>query len=345
MPKILNKSKALFIFRKPYLSGNYSVEFLFNEVISHLEKKIDCGKFTSSFYSQGILARILIAIEVFFKRGQVNIITGDISFANLFLPKKSSILVILDCGFLYEKKGFYRSIESLFWFKLPFNRASKVVAISDATKHDLLKITKGDPSKIEVIPCFINPIFKESRKDFCKSNPVLLQVGQAENKNLRRIIYALKDLSASLSIIGNISKENIKLLMDFNINFTCASNLSDEEVFQKYKEADILLFPSTYEGFGLPIIEAQTVGRPVITSNITSMPWVAGKGACLVDPYSIHSIREGILDVINNDSYRNNIIEEGFKNIKRFEVKRVISLYENLLLKHFKSLDIPKESI
>jgi len=136
-----------------------------------------------------------------------------------------------------------------------------------------------------------------------------------------------------LSIIGNISSDNTELLNKFGIDYSSSVNLTDQEVFNKYVECDMLVFPSTYEGFGLPIIEAQTVGRPVITSNTTSMPCVAGGAACLVDPYSIESIRYGILRVINEDSYRNELVAAGFENVKRFDPDVVANSYYELFLK------------
>ena len=93
--------------------------------------------------------------------------------------------------------------------------------------------------------------------------------------------------------------------------------VSDEAMFEAYSEADILLFCSTIEGFGMPILEAQTVGRVVVTSNISAMPEVAGDGACFVDPLSIKAIRAGIEQVLNDENYRNSLIINGLKNVKR----------------------------
>ena len=80
--------------------------------------------------------------------------------------------------------------------------------------------------------------------------------------------------------------------------FSTGESLSDAEVVRAYQECDLVLFASTYEGFGLPIVEAQAVGRPVITSDILSMPEVAGGAARLVDPFSVPAIRGAVLELI-----------------------------------------------
>jgi glycosyltransferase involved in cell wall biosynthesis len=97
-----------------------------------------------------------------------------------------------------------------------------------------------------------------------------------------------------------------------------------------YAQADMVLFASTYEGFGLPIIEAQATGRPVVTSRVTAMPEVAGEGACLVDPYDVSSIRNGVLRVLDDGSYRDSLVHLGFENVRRFEPSLIASQYARL---------------
>ncbi|MDD5490119.1 MAG: glycosyltransferase family 1 protein, partial [Candidatus Moranbacteria bacterium] len=94
--------------------------------------------------------------------------------------------------------------------------------------------------------------------------------------------------------------------------------IADEEKFELMKKAEAFLFPTFYEGFGLPILEAQSVGTPVITSNISSMPEVAGNGAVLVDPEDANAIAEAVHRIISDESYKNDIIEKGLENVKRF---------------------------
>ena len=107
-------------------------------------------------------------------------------------------------------------------------------------------------------------------------------------------------------------------------------DLSREELVEQYQRCDLLIFASTYEGFGLPIVEANAVGRPVVTSNLWSMPEVAGNAACLVDPLDVASIRAGICRVIQDSAYRERLVEAGFENVKRFQVEGIAAQYANL---------------
>ena len=94
--------------------------------------------------------------------------------------------------------------------------------------------------------------------------------------------------------------------------------------------ADIIIFPSLYEGFGLPILEGQKAGRAVLTSFLSPMKEVAGAGACLVDPYDSESIRAGIKKIIDDAGYRADIINRGFENIHQYEVQQIADQYLGL---------------
>ena len=104
-------------------------------------------------------------------------------------------------------------------------------------------------------------------------------------------------------------------------------NLNEAEVVELYRGADLLAFVSTLEGFGMPILEAQAMGRPVVTSNCTSMPDVAGGAAVLVDPCSVSSIRAGLQQVMGDAAVRQRLIADGQRNIERFSSNAIAAQY------------------
>ena len=103
-----------------------------------------------------------------------------------------------------------------------------------------------------------------------------------------------------------------------------------------YNISHVLFFASTKEGFGLPILEAQSCGLPVITSYTTSMPYVAGGGACIIDPYDVTAIRNCIIKIKEDKVYRKKLIDEGYMNIKRFSEQNFITSYLKVYKEIFK---------
>jgi glycosyltransferase involved in cell wall biosynthesis len=320
------------IFRKSRPGGNFSIEASFDTMLEAFKAQEGFSPTVVEVptYSNGLWPRIQIARAVCRSRRAVNHITGDIHFAVLGLPKKGSILTVHDCGFMQHRNPLVRYLLWLFWLKLPIAHAQVVTAISESTKADLIKFTGCDPSKIRVIPTIIKNHFVARSKPFSAQKPRILHIGTAPNKNLLRHIEALQGIDCLLHIVGEISPAVEAHLNAFKIDYYNEWNLSDQEVRAAYYQSDLLLFASTLEGFGMPILEAQTVGRPVITSNISSMVEVAGNSACLVDPYSVESIRAGVLKVIGDARYREQLVAAGFKNILRFQPEAVARAYAEL---------------
>jgi len=318
-----------YFFRKPY-TFHYSIETIFGEIIKNLPNDVQPRIIILPYQSKGLLPRIKNFLFVLKTQNEINHVTGDIHYVVLALKRNQTILTIHDLGFMEHNNPIIRFFLWLFWIWLPVRRSKYVTTISNATKFDILKYTRCNPQKIKVIPNFVNPSFYYSPKAFNKNKPVLLHVGTQFNKNLNRTILAIQDLNIILKIIGKLNHEHEMLLEEHNIHYLNFYELTEKELINHYISSDMLVFCSTLEGFGLPIIEAQTVGRPVVTSNISSMPEVAGDGACYADPYDANSIKKALIKVIKNDKYRDSIIEKGLQNVKRFNIQRISNMYYNL---------------
>ena len=165
---------------------------------------------------------------------------------------------------------------------------------------------------------------------FNTEKPLILQIGGAPNKNLTGLINAIKDIPCKLLIIGKIAPENVQLLKNHQIAYENRIGISQSEVVECYEHCDLLFFASTFEGFGMPILEAQAVGRPVITSNILSMPEVGGDAALYVNPLDNQEIKDKISDIIANPQLRQSLIIKGFENVKRFDEDTIAQQYESL---------------
>ena len=314
--------------KRPY--ANYSVEGLYTNTRKSLQDRAEIQVVECPFYSNGFFPRLFNCIYASFKQRDVNHVTGDVNYLNLFFTKNKNIVTILDCGLLERLTGIKQKVAKLFWFTIPVKRARFVVAISQATKNEILKYVKCDPDKIKVIYVSVSDKFKRADKPFNKEKPVILHIGSAPNKNLKRLIEAVEGLNCRLEIVGKIPQDEIELLKAKNIDYTNSFDLTETEMVNKYEECDLLALVSTYEGFGMPIVEANIVGRPVISSNLYSMPEVAGDASLLVDPYNVSEIRNGITKITNDDKYRNELIENGYRNAERFKVDSIAQKYLEL---------------
>jgi glycosyltransferase involved in cell wall biosynthesis len=316
--------------RKP-LEGMFSLEHLFSDIRGIAQPDLSIDVYESSFTSKGIWRRALNIIEAVFRQGDINHITGDVHYLSYLLFRNRTILTILDCVSLERLSGIKYWILWLLWYWVPLQRAGAITVISESTKKELLKYVRCNPDRIQVIHCCVSNIFLATDHIFNKTCPAILQIGTgAHNKNVERVARALRGIRCRWIIVGPLSEDQSAIIEECGIDYENYTNLNEKEMFLMYQHTDILVFASTYEGFGLPIIEANAVGRPVVTSALYSMPEVAGNAACFVDPYSVNSIRNGILKVINEPEYRAELVKAGFDNVKRFRVNLIAEQYANL---------------
>lgn len=322
--KAIKQYNITYFFRR----NGYSIERVFDTLIDHL---LGQGHLTSKCYlpeSRADLVSIFQNLHyVFFKRGEINHITGDIHYISLVLPHHKTILTIHDCIMIYRNTGMKRILFQLFWLKVPVFLSNHVTVISSKTKEDIIKFTRCNPDKISVIYNPVSLDFKYSPKEYLNIVPIILHFTGTEHKNTGRVLDALQDQQVRLIIVGTPLHSLENKILHYKGPLELYRNLSNAEILDLYTISDIVLFPSYFEGFGMPIIEGQATGRVVITSNIEPMIEVAGDGAHFVNPFDIESIREGILKVIHDEEYRNSLIIKGQKNVERFHVEKIAEEY------------------
>lgn len=243
------------------------------------------------------------------------------------------------------------------WLPFVIRRADRIIADSEHTKKDIIKFLKIPAEKIRVV-YLACPKGLEEKKDpksiagikerFKIQNEYFLTVGTLEpRKNFIRVLQAFSkfksetgDQKYQLIVAGskefahsNYFKEHFSPFVSEDVIFT--GYVSNEDLNGLYSASTAFLFPSLYEGFGLPVLEAFTSGAAVITSRTTSLPEVAGEAAVYVDPLDVDDIA-GAIKIISEDSdLRSSLIRKGLERAKKFSWKTTASetlkVYEELL--------------
>ncbi len=332
------KPSVAYFQRKRIEGATFSLEAIFDDVRTRLSDRIDPITHVAKYGSRGILPRFLISLQAARHQGEINHIIGDIHFATFFLDRKKTILTIHDTYTAERLHGFRKKLFVFFWLQLPAWRSEIITTVSDFSKTQI-ETHIGTKRPIYVIPSSVSDQFSFSHKEFNEKKPRILIVGTKLNKNLDRILEAVTGIECKLAIVGKLSASHSNSLHSHKIDYENFVDLSLDRLLVEYESCDLLVFCSIYEGFGMPIVEANRCGRAVVTSRIASMPEVAGDAACLVDPYSIESIRSGILKVITNRGYREELIQNGLRNQRRFRAEdsaeKYWSIYAKLLKKTY----------
>jgi len=315
----------------------FSIKKVFDPIISENSKIQHVSEFEVPSYRADPISIIRNILFVFRHRNKngINHITGDIHYCVISLIGCKSILTIHDLGFIdneLDKKGkIYTFYRKLLWVNIPVFLATRVTCISEKTAETIKSyIPLKYHYKISVIHNPITLSFKNIVRQSINSKPLILHIGTKSNKNLERVIIALKGINCVLNIIGHLNENQNQLLIDSSIEFVNEVNLSDAEIAFRYQACDIVSFPSLYEGFGMPIIEAQSFGKAVLTSNIEPMNSIAGGGAILVDPTDIESIRNGFVNLLNDNMLMKRLVENGIENLKKFDPHYISQKYFEL---------------
>jgi len=254
--------------------------------------------------------------------------------------KKPYLVTVHDIGPLTRPELF--SKRSVRWMKLGFDhmvkRAAGIVCVSQATADEVLSRTgKQLGDRLHVIHEGIDPLFFDEPDRKClegllglppEGTPFCLAAGAiSPRKNVLRVVQAMEklkdDLPHHVCLVGGAgwdAREVFDRFRDSPITDRIhhLGYVSDAQLHAMYSLADVFVYPSLFEGFGLPVLEAMASGCPVVTSNISSLPEVTGDAAVLVDPYDVQVIAEAIFEICSNSSFATQLSELGKKRAKKF---------------------------
>jgi len=320
----LKKDKEFFI-----LGAEDSPELLNFSQAKVIKIKGFKNKYTKTIYQQ-------FNIHPLLKKYKIDLLFSPSPAAPFFY--KNKVVVIHDCA--YDRFREFENILSKIYFRAMFYGAKyfskKIITVSEFSKKELIELYKINPNKIEVIyegvpelPEVEDNFIQKTLNKFKVDRPYFFYVGNwRPRKNLAGLIKAFKlfrekDFNYLLVIGGRKDKRFLDLEKEVKENklegkIILTDTLSREEIAALYKKTIALTFPSFYEGFGLPILEAQSLGIPVLTSSVASIPETAGNSVLYVDPYNVEDIARGIEKIAFDENLRRDLIEKGYENIKRF---------------------------
>ena len=278
-------------------------------------------------------------------------LSGEIPFG---LKRKNikSVVTIHDLIFVRypELYSFWDRKIHFYKFKKAAQQADLVIAISEQTKQDIIKYLKINPDKIKVIYQGCNDVFKKKYNDFEKNQlrkkynlpeKFILNVGTIETrKNVLLAVKSIKNIDSQLVIVGKETKYATEVKQYIKEN-----NLENKVVFLKsmplkelavlYQMCEIFVYPSIYEGFGIPIIEALFSKVPVITTAGGVFPEAGGPSSIYINPESEQELSNAIINLLENQDLRNEIIEKGYEFVQKFNdqaiAKNYFDVYEALV--------------
>jgi glycosyltransferase involved in cell wall biosynthesis len=266
------------------------------------------------------------------------------------------VVMIHDLAFLHFPQCFNRFERMRSTYLIPKNgrKADAVLTVSQFSKNDIVDVIKIDKSKIEVTYNGIDPAFNEKYTDMQVAEVLqplgirqnyILSVGRLDpRKNLVRLIaayIALKKehrISHKLVIVGKkeyLSGEITKAISGLEDDIIMTGYVPAGMLPLLYRGADVFVYPTLFEGFGLPCLEAMACGCPVVSSKNSSIPEVVGSAGMLVDPYNVDEIAAAILSVISNKDLRVKMNTAGIERARQFSwentARRTLDVYERVV--------------
>jgi glycosyltransferase involved in cell wall biosynthesis len=280
------------------------------------------------------------------KRIQPDLFLSPDGFLSLNADVKS-LPVIHDLNFVYNPQDLAKSHSWFYnrYFPKYAKKAARIATVSEYSRQDIAKQYGIEESKIDVVYNGVSERFspvgdaeiERVQETWSNGRPYFIYVGSIhQRKNIERMLQSFDefkktDQSHKFILVGNRKwwTESMQQALDsmkFKHDVIFAGRVSDEDLNDLMGAACANVYVSTFEGFGIPIIEAFQSGVPVITSNTTSMPEIAGEAALVVDPFSVSSITEAMISIAHDEVLRTELIRKGQERAKQFTWQRTADL-------------------
>lgn len=321
------KMRVCYIYREKERK-EHSIEAVFDTIAQNIDSSIEIEKWYKPKSWKATFAQLR---QLRKREFDCYHITGEVYYLWPFLPWDRTVMTVHDIGMYknnpWSVKRWLFVFLSIF---IPSFIHKKIVCVSDLTRNDLINRLHINPKRLLTIHNPLTLDAEKRNKKFNQACPTILQIGTGVHKNLDNLIVSVTGMPCRLDIIGEPDQELIQMMKDREIIFSISHHISKEELIRHYQQCDILYFVSRSEGFGLPILEAQALGRPVITANAEPMKSVAGDGAVFCQAEDPAGIRCGLEQLTHDKQLREECITNGYKNITRFFPEKIAGEYARL---------------
>jgi glycosyltransferase involved in cell wall biosynthesis len=278
-----------------------------------------------------------IDLPIFLRKNKYPLLINLCNAAPLFYNNK--VVTIHDVAFMVNPAWFNKKFILLYKFLIPriAKKSKAIFTVSNFSKKEIIKYIKVDEDKIKIVYNGISCFSGEEQTDN-KYGRYILSVGSIDKrKNISALIEAfknVKDKSLKLLIVGDVNivfnnRKSEILKSDERINFI--GRVNDADLKNLYLNALIFIYPSLYEGFGIPPLEAMYCNCPTIVSDIGSLNEICGNASIYIDPYNPEDITQKVEILLNDEVLRHKLIEKGKQNIKKYSWEKSASLIANTI--------------